>query len=252
LGEKRAWTRGCWDGWSVRLVGCPGSRVGARDDNPEVSSRRTPGSLHPSDHSAQLLDPRCSAVGGLGSGPGTTTLGLGRNGTAPTSPYPPRGWRRATWLVSPACPGPTLARHPGASRDPAPGRGSVAGGEPGVDAGSLTGVDPPGWDDHGDAVATEQNLPPVRIGASAGFQDPVVMWTHQHQIVQRCDTAGPPRITWWASQPPGGASQPGKMQPPSLSSSVARIEPPRCVRRLETLGGLESCQGTRRRGIRLS
>ena len=31
-----------------------------------------------------------------------------------------------------------------------------------------------------------------------------------------------------------------------------RIEPPRCFRRLETLGRLESCQGTRRRGIRMS
>jgi hypothetical protein len=59
----RAWTRACWDGWSGRPR-LSGSRVGARDDDPDVSSRRTPGSLHPSDYSVQLLDLHCSAVGG--------------------------------------------------------------------------------------------------------------------------------------------------------------------------------------------
>jgi hypothetical protein len=36
------------------------------------------------------------------------------------------------------------------------------------------------------------------------------------------------------------------------TSTSAISEPPRCVRRLRTLGRLESCQGTRTRGIRLS
>jgi hypothetical protein len=94
-----------------RLSGGLGS---GPDDNPEVSSRRTPGSLHLRSCSAargpgsgpgttilmcrpgERRDPctlpttllSCSIraarlSGGPGSGPGTTMLGLGRNGTAP-------------------------------------------------------------------------------------------------------------------------------------------------------------------------
>ncbi len=45
--------------------------------------------------------------------------------------------------------------------------------------------------------------------------------------------------------------QPGQPDQ-TRASNLGPLEPPRRVRRLETLGRLESCQGTRRRGIRLS
>lgn len=61
-----------------------------------------------------------------------------------------------------------------------------------MDSGSLGGVAPPWRQDLGDSVASEARLPAVCVRVSAGFDDAVVVWAGQDQVVQGDGATGPP------------------------------------------------------------
>ncbi len=61
-----------------------------------------------------------------------------------------------------------------------------------VDSWSLIPVDMPGWDDFDDSVVAEVGLPTEMRRPVAGFDDSVVMWAEERQIVNGRGAAGLP------------------------------------------------------------